>query len=150
MHWHILRTLHNPKKQPPRNVRIAVLKNFRKFPRVLFYFLLLKAFYHAWFPGNSLEFFGTAVLKNSCFWDYLGKLSWRFSVPQMQSPRNIWVAIQKKFEKTPSDSCFWDHLWKLLWQFSVPQIQSPRNIRIPVQKKFEKTLWKKSVLVCFF
>ena len=57
--------LYNLKKQPPRNVRIAVLKNFRKFPRLLFYFLLLKALRHARFPGNSLEFFRTAVLRNT-------------------------------------------------------------------------------------
>ena len=37
VHWNVLRTLHNPKKQAPRNVRIAALKNFRKSPRVLFF-----------------------------------------------------------------------------------------------------------------
>ena len=65
VHWNVLRTLHNPKKQPPRNVRIAVLKNSKKFPRSLFHFLLLKALRHGWFPGNSLKVSRTAVLRNT-------------------------------------------------------------------------------------
>ena len=74
MQWNVLTTLQNPKNQPPRNVRIAVLKTFRKLPRVLFYFLLVKALYRTWFPGDFLELFRTAVLRkhpHGCFWEYL-------------------------------------------------------------------------------
>ena len=40
-------------------------KSFRKLPRLLFLFLLLKVLHHAWLSGNSLEFFRTAVLRDT-------------------------------------------------------------------------------------
>ena len=114
VHWNVLKTLYSPKKQPPRIVRIAVLKNFRKFPWVLFYFLLSKALYHASFPGNSLEFFRTAVLRNKSGWLLL-RLSGETAV-QMQSPGNIRIAVQKKFEKTPRKNLCWCAFYNFNYQ----------------------------------
>ena len=65
IHRNVLRTLHNPKKKPPRNVSKAILKNFIKFPRVLFYFLLLKALHHEW----SWKF--SRIFQNSCFKEHI-------------------------------------------------------------------------------
>ena len=98
------RALYNLKKQSPRNVRVAALKNFRKFPRVLLWFVLIKRLHHAWFPGNFATFFRRAVLRNTSdgyFWDYLGKPSRRFSVPQRPSSENIRITVQKNSKKFP-------------------------------------------------
>ena len=117
MHWHVLRTLHNPKKQPPRNVRIAVLKNFRKFSRALFYFLLLKAFHHAWFPGNSLEFFGTAVLKNTS-----GQLFLRLSGETVVTVFCSTDAVAQKYLSSYSETIRENSFEQLLLRSSVETV----------------------------
>ena len=60
--------------------------------------------------GNSLQFFRTVKIgtpPDGCFWDYLGKQSWRFSVPQMQSPGNIRIAFQKNLRKLSGKNLRW-------------------------------------------
>ena len=91
--------LHNPTKQPPKNVRIAVLKNFRKFSRVLFYFLLLRALHHAWFQNSCFkEHIRMAASEILCGNRRDGFLFHRSSRPETGIIR---IAVQKKFEKTP-------------------------------------------------
>ena len=109
MHWNVLRTLHNPKKQPPRNIRIAVPKHFRKFPRVLFNFLLLNTLHHEWLQGILLNFseeLFQGTHSDGCFSDYLRKPSWRFSVPQMQLPGNVKL-FRKNSRKLPGKKLCW-------------------------------------------
>ena len=64
VYWNVLRTLHNPKKQPPRNIRIAVLKNSRKFPRVLFFAIKST-------PLRVISWGFSRIFQNSCFKEHI-------------------------------------------------------------------------------
>ena len=137
---------------------------------------LRKAVLKVPWPGNSLEFFRAYDLRNISR-RLLLKLSgetvmlW-FSVPQMQSPGNIRIAVQKNSRQVPRKTLCFCASWQIVslkfsqifqssWfkehlqtaatrRFFVPWNQSPESITKVALENLRKFLKKTSVGIHIF
>ena len=64
VHWNVLRTLHNPKKQPSRNIRIAV--KFLKIPKSIILIFAIKNT-----PPRVISWEFSRIFQNSCFKEHI-------------------------------------------------------------------------------